>query len=136
RARYSTSSAEPDTLHLQQAPDGRRGLRALREPVLDPLLVELDRGRVGLRVVAAHDLQELAVARRARVRRDDAVDGVLLRPDSGQPQLDCQTITSVTWTSCACSSSSWSRSATGHSAPAALPAARASCPCPAASSSS
>src|SRR5512133_1952382 len=84
RARYSTSSAERDTLGLQQALDGGRGLRALREPVLDPVLVELDRRRVGLRVVAAHDLQELAVARRARVRRDDAVDGALLRPASGQ----------------------------------------------------
>src|SRR5262249_26795205 len=86
RSRPST-----DALHLQQAGDGRGGLCALREPVAHPLLVELDRRRIRLRVVAPDDLQELAVARGARVRRDDAVDGILLRPDPGQPQLDCQT---------------------------------------------
>src|SRR5512133_3166614 len=136
RARYSTRSA--DTLDLQQARDRLGRLRALREPVAHLLLVELDRRRLGLRVVATYDLEELAVARRARVRRDDPVDRVLLRPDTGQPQLDGQTVTSVTSTStsCACSSSSWLRSAWAHSDPEALPAsreARASCPSRAAS---
>src|SRR5687767_3038273 len=72
RARYSSNS--PNVLRLEQ-PRHRLGrLRALVEPRLHLLLVELDRRRVGLRVVATHDLEELAVPRRARVRGDDPVD--------------------------------------------------------------
>src|SRR5262249_22107106 len=52
-----------DVLGFEQAPDRLRGLGALREPVLDLLLVELDRRRVGLRVIAPDDLDELAVTR-------------------------------------------------------------------------
>jgi len=63
------------------------GLRALAEPVLHPGLVEVDRRRVRLRVVPPDDLQELAVARRAGVRGHDAVDRVLLRAHTGEPQL-------------------------------------------------
>ena len=44
---------------------------------------------IGLRVVAADDLEELPVARRARVGRDDAVDRVLLGAHSREPELDC-----------------------------------------------
>src|SRR6266568_8299556 len=70
RARYSSSSA--NVLRLEQPGHGVRRLRALREPLLHPVLVELDGRRIGLRVVAADDLEELPVARRARVGHDDA----------------------------------------------------------------
>src|SRR5205814_7456808 len=79
--RASSASSSANVLDLEQSLDGLRGLRALGEPVLDPLLVELDRRRVGLRVVAPDYLDELAVARRARVGGDDAEHRVLLRPD-------------------------------------------------------
>src|SRR5262249_43790168 len=71
-------------------------LRTLAEPVLDHLLVELDQRRIVLRVVAPHDLDELAVARRARIGHHDAIHRVLLRPDARQPHT-YQTVTSVTW---------------------------------------
>ena len=63
-----------EVLRLEQPRDRVGRLRALREPVLHLLLVELDQRRLGLRVVAPDDLDELAVARRARVGGDDAVD--------------------------------------------------------------
>src|ERR687885_797843 len=91
RRRASSASSSANVRGLQQALHGLGGLRALREPVPHLLLVEVDRRRVGLRVVAPHDLDELAVARRARVGGDDAVDRVLLRPDPRQPQLHCHT---------------------------------------------
>jgi hypothetical protein len=54
-------------LRLEQLLHGLGRLRALAEPVLHLLLVELDQRRIVLRVVAPHDLDELAVARRARI---------------------------------------------------------------------
>ena len=63
-----------------------------------------------LRVVAADDLDELAVARRARVGGDDAVDRVLLRADPRQPQLHCHSLTSSLSSSCACWTTCGSRS--------------------------
>src|SRR5438093_5039822 len=87
--RASSASSSANVLRLEQALDRVGRLRALREPVLDLVLVELDRRRVGLRVVAADDLDELAVARRARVGGDDAVDRILLRADPRQPELHC-----------------------------------------------
>src|SRR5919198_360855 len=84
RARWASSSAT-DVRLLEQPRDGVRGCRALREPFLDLVLVEVDRRRLGLRVVAPDDLDEPSVARRARVRDDDPVDRVLLRPHAGQP---------------------------------------------------
>src|SRR5262245_3031403 len=88
RARCASSSAT-DVGLLEQPCDRVRGRRALRQPRLDLLLVEVDRRRVGLRVVAAHDLDELAVSRRARVGNDHPVDRVLLRPDTGQAHANC-----------------------------------------------
>src|SRR6266566_4124610 len=73
RARNASSSAinAPglllDALDLDQLRDRFGGLCALAEPVLHLRVVEIDRRGVGLRVVAAHDLEELAVTRRARV---------------------------------------------------------------------
>src|SRR5439155_14553326 len=87
--RASSASSSANLLGLEQTRDRLRRLRALGEPVLHLLLVELDRGRIRLRVVPPDDLDELAVARRARVGCDDAVDRILLRPDPRQPQLDC-----------------------------------------------
>src|SRR5512132_107837 len=85
RARYATRSA--NVLDLEQTRDRLRRLRPLAEPLLDLVLVELDRRRIGLRVVAPDDLDESPVPRRARVGDDDAVDRVLLRPDPRQPHL-------------------------------------------------
>src|SRR4051794_11570 len=80
---------------------GRQG--TLGEPAAHLLLVEVDQRRVRLRVVAADDLDELAVARRARIGGDDAVDRVLLRADPRQPELHCHPVTfslsSSVWTS-------------------------------------
>src|SRR5439155_2931390 len=87
RASSARSSANP--LDLQQPRNGVAGLRALPEPVLDLVLVELDRRGIRLRVVAPDDLDEPAVARGARVGDHDAVDRVLLRPDPRQPHLHC-----------------------------------------------
>src|SRR5438105_2394951 len=78
-----------DALGLEQPGDGLGRQRALLEPAAHLRLVELDQRRLVLRVVAADDLDELAVTRRARVGGDDTVDGVLLRPDPRQSQLDC-----------------------------------------------
>src|SRR5256885_3125307 len=52
-----------DALDLEQPGDGLGRLGALLEPAAHLLLVELDEGRLGLRVVAPDDLDELAVAR-------------------------------------------------------------------------
>src|SRR5262249_59455109 len=67
---------------------GGGGRGALAEPLLDLRLVELDRRRLGLRVVAAHDFEEAPVARRTRIGGDDAVDRVLLRAHAGESELD------------------------------------------------
>src|SRR5581483_9818237 len=99
-------------------------------------LVEVDRGGVGLRVVAPDDLEEPPVARRARVRRDDAVDRVLLRANAGESQLDCHWVpfTAGPFASCVSRTASASRSPP----PPARPGwgGRASSPAPSASSSS
>src|SRR4051812_11187129 len=93
RARYSSSSRTApsadvdgrDALGLEQLGDRRRGLGAALEPVVDALLVENDRRRVGLRVVAADRLDEAAVTRGAPVSDDDAPHRVLLPADAGEP---------------------------------------------------
>src|SRR5205085_11533143 len=89
-----TRAAPPTSANafdFQQLRDRRRGLRALAEPVAHLRLVELDRRGIRLRVVPPDDLDELAVARGARVGHDDAVDRVLLRPDARQPHPYRQT---------------------------------------------
>src|SRR4051812_104930 len=93
RARARGTRAAPprsalDAGDLDQLRHCLGGLRTLAEPVLDLRLVELDRRRVGLRVVTAHDLEEAAVARRPRIGGDDAVDRVLLRAHAGESELD------------------------------------------------
>src|SRR5947199_8564305 len=82
--RASSASSSANVLRLEQALDRVGRLCALREPGLDLVLVELDRRRVGLWVVAADDLDELDVARCASVCREDAVDRILLIYDSRQ----------------------------------------------------
>src|SRR3954466_7497445 len=93
RARYSSSSRTApsadvegrDALGLEQLGDRRRRLGAALEPVVDTLLVDHDRRRVGLRVVATDRLDEAAVTRGAPVRDDDAPHRVLLTADAGEP---------------------------------------------------
>src|SRR5580765_1631231 len=98
--RHSLLAQVPD---LQQPVDRLGGLRTLAEPVLHLVLVELDQRRIVLRVVAPDDLDELAVARRARVGDHDAVHRVLLRPDTRQSHANCQTTTSwIFVVSCVC----------------------------------
>ena len=53
-----------DSCGLDQLRDRVGGLRALAEPILHLRLVELDRRRLRLQVVAPDDLDEAAVARR------------------------------------------------------------------------
>ena len=57
--------------------DGRRGLRALRKPVLDAREVELEVVVLDLGVVPPEDLEELAVTGRTRVRRYDTIGRVV-----------------------------------------------------------
>src|SRR5262249_38290028 len=89
RSAGADTTALGDVLGLEQARDRLRGLDALREPLLDLGLVELDQRRLVLRVVPPDDIDELAVARRARGGGDDAASRVLLRPDPRQPHPYC-----------------------------------------------
>src|SRR3989440_12121389 len=76
-----------DSLPLQQAARRLARLCALLQPLLHFFHVDLDLDRVGHRVVVAEVLDEAAVARRARVRHHEAVEGVFLRPHPPQPDL-------------------------------------------------
>src|SRR5919202_1988294 len=78
-----------DALGPQQLADLRRGLGALAQPLADPLLVQANRRRLGLRVVLAHGLDEAPVARRALVGHHDPPDRVLPAAHTGQPQSYC-----------------------------------------------
>src|SRR6185503_18429714 len=100
-----------DALSLEELRHRLGRLRALLEPAAHLLLVEVDERRIRLRVVAAHDFDELAVARRARIGRDDAVDRVLLRTDARQPELHCHPVTFSLSSSSACCSPCESHSA-------------------------
>src|SRR3954453_13121509 len=53
-------------------------LRALLQPVVDPLGVDLHDRRLAARVVMSEDFDERAVARRARIGDDDAEERALL----------------------------------------------------------
>src|SRR4029077_11395544 len=63
----SSAMALADAGGLDQPGDGVARLCPLGEPILHFHLVELDRGGIGLRVVASHDLDETAVARGTRI---------------------------------------------------------------------
>src|SRR5947199_4070073 len=76
-----------DSLPLQQAARRLARLCALLQPLLYFCHVDLDLHRVGHRVVVPEVLDETAVARRARVRHHEAVEGVFLRPHPPQPDL-------------------------------------------------
>src|SRR5690348_12785994 len=76
-----------DSLPLQQAARGFARLGALLQPLLHFVHVDLDLDRLRHRVVVTKVLDEAAVARRARVRHHQAVEGMLLRPHPPQPDL-------------------------------------------------
>src|SRR4029079_17667601 len=100
-----------DSLSLEE-PRHRLGRRRpFLEAAAHLLLVDDDERRIRLRVVAADDLDELAVARRARIGGDDAVDRVLLRADPRQPELHCHPVTFSLSVSSACCSPCESHSA-------------------------
>src|SRR5712664_2580174 len=65
---------------------GRPG--AELEPVLDALGLEVHTGGLGVRVVGAHFLGELAVSRIARIGRDHVIERRLLRAPAREAQLD------------------------------------------------
>src|ERR1700693_1123864 len=76
-----------DSLPLQQAPRCLGGLSALLQPAHDFVAVDLDHHGVGHRIVVPEVLDEPAVARRSRVRHNEAVEGVFLCPHPPQPDL-------------------------------------------------
>src|SRR5712691_3672784 len=76
-----------DSLPLQEAARGFARLRALLQPLHHFVHVDLDLDRLGHRVVVPEMLDKAAVARRARVRDHEAVEGVFLRPHPPQPDL-------------------------------------------------
>src|SRR3989442_11200606 len=76
-----------DSLPLQQAARRLAWLCALLQPLLHFVHVDLDLDRFRHRVVVPEVLDKAAVARRARVRHHEAVEGVFLRPHPPQPDL-------------------------------------------------
>src|SRR3989442_5109230 len=76
-----------DSLPLQQAARRLVWLCALLQPLLHFVHVDLDLDRFRHRVVVPEVLDKAAVARRARVRHHEAVEGVFLRPHPPQPDL-------------------------------------------------
>ena len=60
-----------------EAGDRGRGLRPLRHPVVNALKVELEVIFLDLGIVPPENLQELAVARRTLVGRDDTIGRVI-----------------------------------------------------------
>src|SRR5689334_16209405 len=68
---------------VEQLTHGHRGLRALRQPVIETLVVEADLDRRAGRIVNADVLDEATVARVARVGDDDAVVRRLLPACAG-----------------------------------------------------
>src|SRR2546430_169446 len=76
-----------DSLPLQQAARRLARLCALLQPLLYFFHIDLDLHRVGNRVVVPEVLDEAAVARRARVRHHETVEGVFLGPHPPQPDL-------------------------------------------------
>src|SRR5262249_27458987 len=83
----SLMSGLDDALLLEQGLDRARRLRAALQPVLGTIGVDLDQGRLELRVVAPDVLERGTVARRPGVGDDDAVDRILLGADPGEADL-------------------------------------------------
>src|SRR5262249_6725329 len=76
---------------VEEAHHAVRRLRALGEPGLHLVHVELEAGLIVLRqqrVEIAETLDEAAVARKARVGGDDVVDGALLGARAGEADND------------------------------------------------
>src|SRR6266480_729691 len=84
--RFLCSSLK-DPLPLQEAARCFARLRALLQPLLYFVHVDLDLDRFRHRVVVPEVFDKAAVARRARVRDHQAVEGVFLRPHPPQPDL-------------------------------------------------
>jgi hypothetical protein len=81
-----------DARGIEEAEHAVRRLRADGQPVADAVGVELHALLAVLRqqrIVAADPLDELAVARVARIRDDDFVIRPLLRAASGKPDCNC-----------------------------------------------
>src|ERR1035437_9105152 len=68
----------------EQRPYGVGRLRALADPVVDALLLDIDERRLGARVVVAQDFDEAAVAGGARVGHHDAEERALLGTGTAQ----------------------------------------------------
>src|SRR5207249_7737332 len=76
-----------DSLPLQEAARRFAGLGALLQPLHHFVHIDRDLHRVGHRVVVPEVLDKASVARRARGRHHEAVEGMLLRPHPPQPDL-------------------------------------------------
>ena len=64
-------------------------MSAVLDPLIDLFHVELNHGRFDAGIVTADFLDELAIARSARIGDDDAVVRALLRAVTGQANFDC-----------------------------------------------
>src|SRR4051794_1102057 len=73
----------------EQAKDGVRRLGALREPGLRLVGIDLERDRIGPRVVVAKRLDRSTVACASAVGDDDPVGRLLRRADAREPDTDC-----------------------------------------------
>src|SRR5690242_9835746 len=80
-------SSLKDSLPLQQAARRFARLCSLLQPLLHFVHVDLDLDRLRHRVVVPQMLDKASVARRARVRHHQAVEGVFLRPHPPKPDL-------------------------------------------------
>src|SRR5581483_797443 len=67
---------------LQQLVHGFRRLRALREPVINALAVQVHGRRVGARVVRAHHLHRASIARALLVNHHHAIVGLFARTNA------------------------------------------------------
>src|SRR5919201_1215831 len=75
-------------LLLEQGARRLRRLRAATQPLRHLVLVDLDRSRLGQRVVVPELLDEPAITRRPRIRHHEAVKGPPLGAHPPQPDLD------------------------------------------------
>src|SRR4029450_6424797 len=89
-----------DARVLEQPLDRVGGLRALGQPRLRLVGVDVDLDRLRAGVVVADRLDRPAVAGAAAVGHDHAVARLFGRADPGQPDSDCHVLSSGAWGLC------------------------------------
>src|ERR1035437_680642 len=78
---------------LDETGDGLARLGAFAQPVVRPVQVQGVLVILLLRQVGAQFLDELAIARTAAISHDNTERGLVLRPDSLQPNFNCHKLT-------------------------------------------